>query len=291
MNFTALALLVETASAGSLAEAARRMRLSPMKATRLLSSLEEEVGVRLVHRTTRALSLTDEGLAFLPHARLLTEEHAAALASVHSAGAGATGLLRLSASLAFGRKVVAPMAVEFMRANPHVQIDLKLTDSMVDIIAEGRDLALRIAVLHDSSLVARRLADNPRRLVAAPAYLERFGTPQAMADLARHECLTAEGVTHWAFVTGETIRQVRVTGRFTANSVDALHEACRGGLGLANLSDWNVREDIAHDALVPVTLADAEPEPLAVWAVYPSRRQVPAKVRLFIDALSRWLRR
>ncbi|MBS7545316.1 LysR family transcriptional regulator [Ancylobacter oerskovii] len=290
MDFDALALLVEIASAGSLAGAARRLRLSPMSATRLLAGLEKELGVRLVHRTTRALSLTDDGLSFLPHAEALLEERAAALASLRGRQGGASGLLRLSASLAFGRQVVAPLVADFMAAHPQVSVDLQLSDSVVDIVAEGLDLAIRIAPMDDSSLIAQRLADNPRRLAAAPAYLDRHGAPASLADLARHECLTVSGASHWSFRAGTATRRVKVAGRFSANSVDALHEACRGGLGIANLSDWNLHEDLARGVLRPVRLADAEPEPLAIWAVYPTRRLVPAKVRLFIEALGRRLK-
>ena len=232
MDFTALALLIETATAGSLAEAARRLRLSPMKATRLISALEDEVGTRLLHRTTRALSLTEEGLVFLPHARTLVEERAAALASVQGAGAGPAGLLRISASLAFGRQIVAPLVVDFMGRHPEVQVDLQLTDSVVDIVAEGIDLAIRIADLRDSSLIARRIADNPRLLVAAPAYIERCGAPTSLSDLQSHECLASRSATHWSFRVAARSRAVKVIGRFTANSIDAINEGCRGVLGI-----------------------------------------------------------
>lgn len=286
MDFAALTLLLETASAGSLAEAARRLRLSPMKATRLVAGLEEELGVRLLHRTTRALSLTDEGLVFLPHARTLVEERAAAVASVRGAGAGPSGLLRISASLAFGRQVVAPLIVEFMAAYPEVRVDLQLSDSVIDIVAEGIDLAIRIAELKDSGLIARRICDSPRRLVAAPAYLSRHGAPRSLAELAGHECLTSNAATHWSFRSGAGSRAVKVVGRFSANSIDAIHEACRGGLGIANLSRWNVAADLEAGTLREIALEDAGPEPLAIWAVYASRRLIPAKVRFFIDALA-----
>ena len=171
MEFSALAVLVETASSGSLAAAARRLRITPMAATRSLSGLEQELGVRLLHRTTRALALTEEGQAFLPHAQALLEARDAAQASVGPATGNAAGLLRLTSSVAFGRKVVAPVIAEFMRNNPAVNVDLLMTDSVVDIIPAGIDLAIRIAKLTDSSLVARELAPNPRGLFATSGYL------------------------------------------------------------------------------------------------------------------------
>ncbi|QIB35748.1 LysR family transcriptional regulator [Ancylobacter pratisalsi] len=290
MDFTALALLIETSSAGSFAEAARRLRLPPMKATRLIAALEDELGVRLLHRTTRALSLTDEGMVFLPHARTLVEERAAALSSVQGAMAGPTGLLRVSASLAFGRKVVAPMVVDFMQAHPQVQVDLLLSDSVVDLVTEGIDLAIRIAELTDSNLIARRLAENPRRLVASPAYIERFGAPARLDELKQHECLNSATRPHWTFRTAKEARTIRAAGRFTANSVDAIHEACLGGLGIANLSDWDIAEDLQRGVLREIVLEDATSERLDIWAVYASRRLMPAKVRFFIETLAERLK-
>lgn len=286
MDLTALALLVETASAGSLAAGARRLRLSPMTASRLLAALERELGVRLAHRTTRAFSLTEEGHALLPHARAMLEEQAAARASVRGSDAEAHGLLRITTSFAFGRRVLAPLMARFMLAHPKVEVDLHLTDGVLDIVAEGIDLAIRIAAPADSELVGRRLHDSPRILVAAPDYITRRGAPDTLVALARHECLTMSGATHWSFGGGRDVRRVRVAGRFTANSIDALHAACRGGLGIAMLSLWNVGPDLAAGTLKEVRLADAVPEPLGIWAVYPTRRMVPAKVRLFVEALA-----
>ncbi|WP_029005693.1 LysR family transcriptional regulator [Azorhizobium doebereinerae] len=286
MDFLALAVLVETASAGSLAAAARRLRIAPMAASRALAGLEQELGVRLVHRTTRALALTDDGQVFLPHAQALLEEKDAALASVRPSSHGASGLLRLSCSAAFGRKIANPVLLDFMAANPQVRVDLMVVDTVIDMVAEGIDLAIRIATLPDSTLVARRLADNPCLLVASPAYLERHGRPRTLADLGRHQCLTTPTRSHWIFETEGRKARVKADGRYTASSIEAIHQACIGGLGIADLSAWNVREEIARGLLEPITLADAEPEPLAIWAVYPTRRLVPPKVRLFIEALS-----
>jgi len=286
MDFLALSVLAETAAAGSLAGAARRLRITPMAATRSLTGLEQELGVRLIHRTTRALALTDEGQAFLPHAQALLEEQAAAYASVKPSIEGASGLLRLTASVAFGRKVVAPVIVDFMRDNPRVSVDLLMTDRVVDIVPAGIDLAVRIAKLTDSSLVARELADNPRGLFASADYFERNGRPEKLADLRRHSCLAITGTTHWSFRTSDRLVNTKIDGRFSANSIEGLLQICMGGLGLANLSAWFVKDELFSGSLQEVVLADADPEPLSVWAVYPTRRMVPAKVRLFIDALA-----
>lgn len=290
MNLQDLAVFAEAVRSGSLAAAARRLGLNAMTASRRLAALETELGVRLVQRTTRALSPTAEGEAFLPHAQAMLDEQASALAALRPAGAGVSGQLRVTASAAFGRKVVAPMIARFMAANPDLGVDLLLTDDQVDIVAQGIDVAVRIAKLRDNHLVARRLADNPRRLCAAPAYIARHGKPRVLADLVDHACLLGTGGSHWVFVrNGKTVRQ-KVGGRFTASSIEALHQACIGGLGIANLSGWNVEDDLRAGVIEPIRLEDAEPEPLAIWAVYPTARLVPAKVRAFVGALEQELR-
>lgn len=261
-----------------------------MAATRRLSALERQLGVRLVHRTTRSLALTAEGRALLPHARVLLDERAAALASVQPVAAGASGRLRLTSSVAFGRKMIMPIIVDFMRRNPAVEVDLLMTDELVDIVAQGLDLAVRIDNLADSSLVARRLAANPRHLLASADYLARHGMPATLAELERHRCLTISGRTHWTFRTGTRVQRTRVAGPFSANSIEGLLQACLGGLGIANLSAWFVQDELRSGRLTALVLDDGEPEPLDVWAVYPTSSLLPAKVRLFIDLLATRLR-
>jgi DNA-binding transcriptional LysR family regulator len=219
----------------------------------------------------------------------MLEAQANGIAAVRPNEAGLTGMLRITASAAFGRKVVAPMIPGFMRAHPALQVELLMTDEQVDIVARGIDVAVRIAKLRDNHLVARKLADNPRRLVASPAYLAEQGTPQRVEDLAAHQCLLPTNMTHWEFVRGSKRIRQRVGGAFSANSIEAIHQACLGGLGIANLSSWDVDPAIRSGALVAIELEDGMPDPLAIWAVYPTAQLVPAKVRAFIDALDRAL--
>lgn len=285
MEFLALSVFCEAASAGSLASAARRLRIAPMSATRSLAALEKELGVRLMHRTTRSLTLTDEGQAFLSHAQAILEEREAALASIRPAAAGAAGTLRLTASSAFGRKVVAPALATFMNAHPALKVDLLLSDSLIDLVSEGLDLGIRIAALGNSDLVASPLADNPRGLFAAPDYLNSAGTPTCLAELGAHECLTISGTSHWTFTKAGRPVSTKVTGRFRANTIEGIHRACVAGLGLARLSRWDVAAELACGALQEIHLDDADLEPLTIWAVYPTRRLLPTKVRLFVKHL------
>jgi DNA-binding transcriptional LysR family regulator len=286
LDWLALSVFIEIAAGRSLAKAARQLKIAPMSATRRLSALEKELGVRLVNRTTRAISLTSEGQSFLPHARALLDERSAAYASIKHADKGAFGLLRVTTSVAFGRIVAAPLIVRFMRDNPSVKVDLIMTDDLVDIVKEGVDLAVRIANLSDSSLTARRLADSPRLLLAAPEYLARYGIPRNLEDLAKHDCLPISGTTHWSFKAGGQVRQMRVDGRFTANSIEGLLQASLCGLGIANLSSWYVQEEVRKGSLQQIELEDATPEELGVWALYPTKRHLPPKTKLFIDALA-----
>ncbi len=281
-----LAVLIEAVRQGSLSAAGRRLGLTPLVASRRLAALEAEVGARLVHRTTRSLSLTPEGEAFLPHAEAILAHAQDARAAVAGGDDGAIGLLRIAASVPFGRKVLTPMLVHFLGQHPRVTVELLLRDTVMDIAAHGVDVAIRFGELRDSTLVARRLAHNPRGLYAAPAYLEHHAAPATIADLRGHECLTVPTARHWTFErAGKSVRQA-IGGRFTADSLEALHEASLHGLGIVRLSAWNVRDDIAEGRLTEIRLTDGVVADHGIWAVLPTRRLIPRKVQFFLDALS-----
>jgi DNA-binding transcriptional LysR family regulator len=289
LNLADIAVLVEAVQQGSLSAAGRRLGLTPLIASRRLSALEAEIGVRLVHRTTRSLSLTPDGEAFLPHAKAMLAHAEEARAAVAGGSTGAVGLLRVAASVPFGRKVLTPMLVGFLARNPRVKVELLLSDAVADIAAQGVDVAIRFGELRDSNLIARRLAANARGLYAAPAYLAMHGTPTMVADLRDHECLAVAGGQPWTFDrVGKTVRQ-SISGRFAADSMEALHEASIRGLGIVQLSEWNAREDVAAGRLQHVTLTDGAVPDQGIWAVLPTKRLTPQKVHLFLDALSRHL--
>ena len=281
-----VSVFVQAAASENLSVAARRLEITPMAASRRLVALERELGVRLMHRTTRSISLTAEGEAFLPHAQAMLEAGASARAAIAPTGGGASGLLRVTAPAAFGRKIVAPLVPRLLAENPALRIDLQLTDIVVDIVGGGLDVAVRIAPLKDSSLIAKRLGANVRLLCAAPSYLARAGQPQRLADLEQHECLVLSGTTHWPFSAGGRRREVRVGGRFSSGSIEAVHAACSYGGGLALLSSWDAAEDLRAGTLEAVTLEDARPRELAIWAVYPTAQMIPQKVRVFVELLA-----
>lgn len=289
MDTQDLLAFTEAASAGSLSQAARRLGLAPIAVSRSLAALEAELGARLMHRTTRSLSLTAEGSAFLPFAQAIVENAEQAQARLRTNDSGAAGLLRVSVPVAFGRKIIAPLLPALLADNPALRISLDMNDALPDLVATGTDLAIRIARLRDSGLIAQKLADNPRLLVAAPAYVAARGKPRLAADLEKHDCVPLTGLTHWTLrdETGE--RAVRINPRLTASSIEGCHAASLAGCGIALLSEWNVRDDLATGALMRIDLDDAKPDLLAISAVYPSARLVLPKVRVFITALRKAL--
>lgn len=285
IDMAGVAVFVNAASAGNLSSAARRLGIAPMAATRRLASLEESLGVRLMQRTTRSVSLTAEGEAFLPFASTIIEAVEAGRAVVSPTENGATGLLRVTACNSIGHAVIMPLLSRLLDENPSLRIDLLLTDTFVDIVSTGVDVAVRIGDLKDSSLIASPLGANKRILCASPGYLVRRGVPKTLHDLSEHECVATTGTLHWLFNVGGSEQAVRITGRVSTNSVDGVHNACVAGAGLAILSTWHVDADIEAGRLVPITLEDAEPKELGIWAVYPTRRQILPKVRVFVDAV------
>ena len=285
MNTDDVLVFTAAVSTGSLSAAARRLGFTPMIATRRLAALEAAVGVRLLHRTTRSLSLTPEGESFLPFAQALVDNEAAAMALLHSGTESAAGLLRISVPISFGLKFIMPMVPKLLEDNPDLRISVDMTDSLPDLVATGTDLAIRIARLRDSSLIARKLADNPRVVVASPRYLARRGTPSYLGELADHDCLSLAGATHWTFREHGEERHARLSGRFSCSSIAGCYAACLGGGGIAMLSTWYVADDIKAGRLMAIDFQDAQPEPINIWAVYPTTRLVLPKVRVFITAL------
>ncbi len=285
MNLSDVALFCAIVASGSLSAAGRQAGLSPMAVSRRLAALERELGVRLIHRTTRSVALTADGETFLPLAQTMLDAREAATATFSEQHEGLSGVLRVTASHRIGRALVVPLAVRLMAENPRLHVDLTFSDGIVDIVAAGIDVAIRVATLQASELVAVPVADNPRILCAAPAYLAAHGFPGRLADLDAHACLTLHAMEAWTFRQAGHPVAKRIKGQLSASSVDAVHAACIAGAGLALLTYWDVAQDLADGTLNNLALEDAEPEHLAIWAVLPTRQQMPARVRRFIDGL------
>ena len=207
------------AESGSLSAAARRLGLSPMTVSRRLATLEGELGVRLFHRTTRSVSLTAEGETFLPFATTLLEASEGARVSLKSNAGTASGVLKVTAPSVFGQSVIMPLIPDLLAEHPALRVDLTLSDSIVDIVGLGIDVAIRIATLRDSALIARPLAPNPRVLCASPAYLERYGIPATMDALLNHRRIALHGMPYWPFMRHGEAVAMRAEGVFSAKTV------------------------------------------------------------------------
>jgi DNA-binding transcriptional LysR family regulator len=278
--------LVAVAAKGSLTAAARAEGVAPAVIGRRIDALEERLGVKLLLRTTRRISLTHEGSAFLEDCQRLLADLANAEASVSAGGVKASGHLRITAPAGFGRRHVAPLVPKFLAQHPDVSVSLNLSDRVVDIVNEGYDCAIRVGDLGDSSLISVRLADNRRLCVAAPAYLQRAGVPKTPAELSRHECLTlsseASQTRGWAFMIDGTLTHLRPGGRLDCSDGQVLHDWCLAGLGLAWRSTWEVEREVAAGRL-QVVLDDFAAPPNGIFAVFPHARHLPLRVRLWID--------
>ncbi len=285
-NLGDLEVFVRVIAAGSMSTAARDLGLSPAVVSKRIKRLEDKLGTRLLQRTTRQISLTEAGQGF--HERVLTVlgglEEAEAFASGRSSEVN--GTLKISASTSFGRMHVAPHLKPFMEAHPDLAIHLVLSDEFTDIVGGGFDLAIRIAELNDSSLVARRLAPVRRVLCAAPAYLAEHGTPATLDDLKRHRCLPAHNHESWRLEGPNGPVTLRPEGMLITNSSEVIREAVIAGLGIALRSTWDVGAELKSGTLVQVLPQYESSRNVALSAVYPSRQFLPAKVRLFIDYLA-----
>lgn len=270
---------------GSLSAAARRLGLAPMTVSRRLAALEGELGVRLFHRTTRAVSLTAEGETFLPFAATLLEASEGARVSLKSHAGTASGILKVTAPTVFGQSVIMPLIPALLGEHPALRVDLTLSDSIVDIVGLGIDVAIRIATLRDSALIARPLAPNRRVLCASPIYLERNGVPTTMDALLSHRRIGLHGMPYWPFMQGGEAVAMRAEGVFSANSVEAVRTACRQGLGVAMLTYWDIRDDLDAGTLHLVELEDVSPEQLFITAILPTRQHVPHRVKIFLQHL------
>ncbi len=285
-NLGDLEVFVRVIAAGSMSTAARDLGLSPAVVSKRIKRLEDRLGTRLLQRTTRQISLTEAGQGF--HERVIAVlaglEEAEAYASGRSSEV--TGTLKISAPTSFGRLHIAPHLKRFMDAHPDLTIHLVLSDEFTDIVGGGFDLAIRIAELMDSTLVARRLAPVRRILCASPDYIRTHGMPETIEELKRHHCLPAHNYDAWKLEGPQGPLSLRPDGMLITNSSEVIREAVIAGLGIALRSTWDIGPELKSGRLVQVLPAFEGARSVTLSAVYPSRQFLPAKVRLFIDYLA-----
>ncbi len=285
-----ISLFLRVLDLGSISAAARSLDLSVAVASQRLKRLERDLDVRLLHRTTRQLHATAEGAALAEQGRARVEDLEALTSGLRQAGGEAAGTLRVTTSASFGRQYISALLPEFLARHPRIRLSINLNDQLLDLVSSGFDLAIRIGALDDSSLVARRLADNRRVLCASPAYLREHGMPQSPEELANHECLLLVGSQGRQDVWRMRDRDgrdvvVRVRGRFESNLGEVLRDAAVSGLGIALHSTWHVCEDLRAGRL-QVVLPDYPIAASGIYAVMPQRRLVPPRVRAFVDFLA-----
>ena len=283
LDLTDVALFVRVCATRNLSAAGREFGLSPAASSARMAQLEQSLGARLLHRTTRQITVTQEGEAFLEHAQTLLDSAEQAMASVGQDNARVRGTLRVASSVTFGRAHLSPGIAEFLRLYPEVALDMRLSDSQHDLAADAIDVAIRIGPLRDSALVMRPLARSRTVLCASPAYLKQHGTPQHPADLQNHQCLVLQVMDPWHLRAPDGSElSLRVNGRFRSDSGLAVRDAAVDGLGIALLATWHITEQLERGELVRIMPGYQSDESM-ISAVYLNRKFMPPKTRAFID--------
>ena len=279
---------VRVAERGSFAAAATDLGLTPSALSKLVTRIEDRLGVRLLTRTTRRLALTAEGELFVARSREILASIEAAEAEVTAASERPRGHLRISVGTAVAKQILGPALPVFLGRYPDITVELHVSDRQVDLVAEQIDVAIRSGALGDSTLVARKVGEATRVICAGPLYLEKHGTPRVPADLLQHNCLTLPGPawSQWPFHTHEGINRLAVSGTFTSDNADLLLDMAVAGLGIARLADFMVARALRDGALVRLLVDSHVPESFPIHALtVPGRHRAP-RIRAFVDFLA-----
>ena len=294
MDLSALQTFIEVMRQGSFAAVARERNIDPSSVSRSISGLEKELGVRLFQRTTRQLAPTEAGITYFRSIEPLLEEMQQAMDLVTEVSGQPKGRLRITASVSFGIKCIVPLLAEFEEMYPDVSVDLLLTDSRLDLVAERVDLAIRLGQLKDSTLIGQRLIATKYAVCASPDYLKQQGQLYKPEDITQHNCLLFPFPgfnSHWLFRNRQNeITKIPVKGRTVISNAIGLQQCAIAGMGLALLPHWLINDDLDSGALIKVlpsydvTATDFQ---TSAWLVYPSRSYLPLKVKVFMDFLKR----
>ncbi|WP_312230831.1 LysR family transcriptional regulator [Pseudomonas sp.] len=274
---------VAVAECGQFTAAAERLGLSSSQVSRQIARLEERLHTRLFYRTTRKVALTEAGQTFLQHCQRLQDAREEALNAIGDLGGEPKGLLRMTCAVAYGERFIVPLVTTFAARHPRLCVDIELSNRTLDLVQDGFDIAVRLGRLQDSRMLATRLAPRRMYLCASADYLQRYGRPHSLSELARHNCLIGSSDV-WTFQLEGREASQRVNGNWRCNSGQAVLDAALAGLGLCQLPDYYVLEHLRSGALVSL-LDNHQPPNTAVWALYPQQRHLSPKVRQLIDAL------
>ena len=273
----------EVVRLGTFSAAARHLKVSSSHVSRLVGQLESQLDTQLLYRTTRQIRLTDAGALYYEHCRHLFDGFSEAEAALNDLQSSPHGVLKLTSATTFGERYIAPLVNDFQCLHPQLEVRMHFTNRQVEVIEEGYDAAIRMGVLKDSTLVARRLCERREYVVGSKGYFEQTSRPHSLTELTNHACLVGSR-DYWLFNVQGHRREVRVSGRWQANSGPALLDAALKGLGLAQLPDYYVEAHLASGQLVSV-LDDYQYSDTAVWVVYPRHRHLSPKIRQFVDFL------
>ncbi len=274
---------VAVAECGQFTAAAERLGLSSSQVSRQIARLEERLHTRLFYRTTRKVALTEAGQTFLQHCQRLQDAREEALNAIGDLGSEPKGLLRMTCAVAYGERFIVPLVTAFMARHPRLSVEIELSNRTLDLVQDGFDIAIRLGRLQDSRMLATRLAPRRMYLCASADYLQRYGRPHSLSELARHNCLIGSSDV-WSFQLEGREASQRINGNWRCNSGQAVLDAALAGLGLCQLPDYYVLEHLRSGALVSL-LENHQPPNTAVWALYPQQRHLSPKVRQLIDAL------
>lgn len=281
-------LFAQVVQDGSFSEAARSLNLTPSAISKQINALEDRLGVRLLNRTTRKLNLTEAGQRYYSDCQRIITDILTAESEVGAFTDTPRGLLKVNAPVVMGARQIAPLLGEFQERYPLIQVQLTLTDQIVDLLDTGDDIALRIGQLADSSYRARKLCAIRRIVVAAPDYLKRHGAPKQPQDLLNHNCTRYSDPDHmneWEFLSGEDSHMVRVSGNFISNNGEAHYYGALSGSCITRLASFLIAERLRRKELIPLLTDYDGSTGIYLWALYPETRHVPSKLRVFIDYL------
>ncbi|PAJ75938.1 LysR family transcriptional regulator [Pseudoalteromonas sp. NBT06-2] len=278
---------VSVAQTSSFTGASKILGISTAQVSRQVSALENRLNTKLFYRTTRKVSLTEEGAVYYRHCRQVMtglEDAERAISNLRNAP---QGLVKLTAPVTYGEKYIMPLVIDFMAQYPEIEVIMVLSNQTVDLVEGGFDLAIRLGNLDDSSMMAKRLTSRTQYVCASPHYLEQFGIPHSLSELKQHNCLVGN-TDHWRFIESNKEKLIRVSGSLTCNSGYALRDAAIQGIGLIKLPDYYIGEDLKSGDLVSILENYQEPEE-GIWALYPQNRHLSPKVRLLVDYLAKIL--
>jgi DNA-binding transcriptional LysR family regulator len=278
---------VAVAQASSFTKAAKVLAISTAQVSREVSALENRLNTKLFYRTTRKVSLTEEGAVYFQHCRQVMAGLEDAERAVGNLRNMPQGSIKLTAPVTYGEKYIMPLVLAFMAHYPEVEVNMVLTNQTVDLVEGGYDLAIRLGKLTDSSMMAKRLTSRTQYVCAAPKYLSQYGTPHSLSELKQHNCLVGN-TEYWRFIESGKEKSIRVTGSLSCNSGYSLRDAAINGIGLIKLPDYYISQDLKSGQLISLLENYQEPKE-GIWALYPQNRHLSPKVRLLVDYLAQEL--